>query len=48
VALSVEAFERAYRSLERPLFNYLYRWVWDEQTAQDLIHDAFERLWRRR
>ncbi|AKS40490.1 RNA polymerase sigma factor [Wenzhouxiangella marina] len=48
MALSVEAFERSYRSLERALFNYLYRWVWDAQGAQDLIHDAFERLWRKR
>jgi RNA polymerase sigma-70 factor (ECF subfamily) len=48
VTLSVEAFERSYRSLERALFNYLYRWVWDAQAAQDLVHDAYERLWQKR
>lgn len=34
--------------LERPLYNYLYRWFWQPETCRDLIHDAFERIWRRR
>lgn len=46
--LSRQALEAAYLRLERPLFNYLYRWFWHGDTCQDLIHDAFERLWRRR
>ena len=33
-------------SNEPVVFNYLYRWTWDPPTkAQDLIHDAFEKLW---
>lgn len=46
--LQTQDFEQAYRRLEQPLFNYVYRWVWDRQAAQDLIHDTFERLWHRR
>ena len=34
--------------LERPLYNYLYRWFWHPETCLDLIQDAFERLWRKR
>jgi len=48
VAVSTGEFERAYQRLERPLFNYLYRWTWDADKARDLIHDAFEKLWQSR
>lgn len=37
-----------YQRVERPLFNVLYRMVWDRQDSQDLIHDAFLRIWRRK
>lgn len=37
-----------YQRLERPLYNVLYRMVWSRQDSQDLIHDAFLRIWRRR
>ena len=37
-----------YQRVERPLFNVLYRMVWNRQDSQDLIHDAFLRIWRRR
>lgn len=37
-----------YQRVERPLFNVLYRMLWDRQDSQDLIHDAFLRIWRRR
>ena len=30
------------------MFNYLYRWVWDSGVCEDLIHDAFERIWMKR
>lgn len=48
MALSANEFEAAYRRLERPMFNYLYRWFWDAAQCEDLLHDAFERLWKRR
>lgn len=37
-----------YRRLETPLYNALYRWLWQAQDCQDLIHDAFVRVWDRR
>jgi RNA polymerase sigma factor (sigma-70 family) len=37
-----------YRRLETPLFNALYRWLWQAQDCQDLIHDAFLRVWGKR
>ena len=37
-----------YRRLETPLYNALYRWLWQAQDCQDLIHDAFVRVWHRR
>jgi RNA polymerase sigma-70 factor (ECF subfamily) len=46
--LSRQGLEAAYVRLERPLYNYLYRWFWHPETCRDLIHDAFERLWRKR
>ncbi|MCC5865565.1 MAG: sigma-70 family RNA polymerase sigma factor [Wenzhouxiangella sp.] len=46
--LSEQAFEAAYRRLEKPLYNYLYRWFWNPAVCEDLIHDAFERIWNKR
>ena len=44
--LSRSELESAYLRLERPLYNYLYRWFWQPETCRDLIHDAFEKVWR--
>lgn len=48
MTLSTDELESAYRRLEKPLHNYLYRWFWDPRMSEDLIHDVFERIWRRR
>lgn len=37
-----------YQRLERPLYNVLYRMLWNRQDCQDLAHDAFLRVWQRR
>lgn len=37
-----------YQRLERPLFNVLYRMLWNHQDCQDLIQEAFLRVWQRR
>jgi RNA polymerase sigma-70 factor, ECF subfamily len=42
------ALEALYVRLERPLYNVVYRWTWDPQQAEDVVHDAFVRLWRMR
>jgi DNA-directed RNA polymerase specialized sigma24 family protein len=46
-------FERAelealYARLEKPLFNVVYRWLWDREETQDVVQEAFMRLWRKR
>ena len=37
-----------YRRLESPLFNVLYRWLWQRDECEDVMHDAFLRIWDRR
>jgi RNA polymerase sigma-70 factor (ECF subfamily) len=40
--------ERAFSAWEGPLYNTLYRWVWDAAEAQDLAQEAFLRVWQMR
>jgi RNA polymerase sigma-70 factor, ECF subfamily len=47
-ALTRETLESAYLRLEKPLFNVLLRWVWNREEAMDVMHEAFEQVWRRR
>lgn len=37
-----------YRRIERRLYNVLFRLLWNPQDCQDVMHDAFMRVWRRR
>jgi RNA polymerase sigma-70 factor (ECF subfamily) len=37
-----------YQSLEKPLYNVVYRWLWDAAESQDVVQEAFLRCWRRR
>lgn len=41
-------FERLFSRLEKPVYNVVYRWVWREQDAADIVQEAFLRLWRMR
>lgn len=43
-----EELERLYARLEKPLCNVVYRWLWNMDEAQDVVQDAFVRLWRMR
>jgi RNA polymerase sigma-70 factor (ECF subfamily) len=40
--------EQLYVRLERPLFNVVFRWVWNREEAEDIVQEAFVRLWRMR
>jgi RNA polymerase sigma-70 factor (ECF subfamily) len=40
--------ERLYVRLEKPMFNVVYRWVWNPDEAEDIVQDAFVRVWRAR
>jgi RNA polymerase sigma-70 factor, ECF subfamily len=48
MALSEGELFACYRRLEKPLYNVLFRWLWQAQDCQDVIHDAFLRVWRAR
>ena len=37
-----------YRRLEKPLYNVVYRVLWDAAESQDVVQDAFLRCWRRK
>ena len=34
--------------LEKPLFNVVFRYVWNKEEAQDLVQESFVRLWKMR
>jgi RNA polymerase sigma-70 factor (ECF subfamily) len=36
----------AYRRLEKPLYNVVYRVLWDPAESQDVVQEAFLRCWR--
>lgn len=40
--------EQLYARLEKPLYNVVFRWVWRPEEAQDVVQEAFVRLWRMR
>jgi RNA polymerase sigma-70 factor (family 1) len=48
VAISRRELELLYRDLEVPLYNFALRWVFNPAQAEELVHDAFVRLWNRR
>lgn len=40
--------EECYRRCERRLFNVLYRLLWDRAECQDVMHEAFLKVWHGR
>jgi RNA polymerase sigma-70 factor, ECF subfamily len=46
--LSEPEWEALYRRLEKPLYNLAYRYIWNSEEAQDILHDAFMEIWARR
>jgi RNA polymerase sigma factor (sigma-70 family) len=38
----------AYRRLEKPLYNVVYRVLWDATESQDVVQETFLRCWRRK
>lgn len=37
-----------YRALEKPLYNVVYRVIWDAAESQDIVQETFLRCWQRR
>ncbi len=48
MSLREDALYACYTRLERPLYNVLYRQLWQREDCEDVIHDAFMRVWARR
>jgi RNA polymerase sigma-70 factor (ECF subfamily) len=46
--LDEDALVRLYERLERPLYNVAFRFVWTAPDAQEVVQEAFLRLWRMR
>jgi len=46
--LSAPQWQELYQRLERPLYNFAWRYVWSTPEAEDVVHDAFLEIWQRR
>jgi RNA polymerase sigma-70 factor (ECF subfamily) len=42
------ALEALYVKLEKPMFNVVYRWLWNAGDAQDVVQEAFLKVWKAR
>lgn len=40
-----EALHALYVRLEKPLYNAVYRWVWNSEEAAEVVQEGFVRLW---
>jgi RNA polymerase sigma-70 factor (ECF subfamily) len=43
-----EQWIEVYRVLEKPMYNVVYRVIWDAAESQDVVQEAFLRCWRRK
>ena len=43
--LDQRQFEALYTRLEKPVFNVVYRWLWNGDEARDVTQEAFMKLW---
>ena len=48
MAVDRDDLTACYRRLEKPVYNVLYRRLWDSHQAMDVLHEAFMRVWRKR
>lgn len=46
--LDQATLERAYIKLEKPMFNIVYRWLWNASDAQEVCQEAFLKVWNAR
>ena len=44
--LDEAALARLYVKLEKPIFNVVYRWVWNASDAREITQEAFLRVYR--
>jgi RNA polymerase sigma-70 factor, ECF subfamily len=48
LSLTEAKLERLYVKLEKPMYNVIYRWLWNASEVQDILQEAFLRLWKMR
>jgi RNA polymerase sigma-70 factor (ECF subfamily) len=46
--LTRQQLELVYLELEVPLYNFALRWVFNSTQAEELVHEAFVRVWSKR
>ena len=46
--LDQAGLEALFLRLEKPVYNVVYRWLWDPQDAREVVQEAFVSLWRMR
>jgi RNA polymerase sigma-70 factor (ECF subfamily) len=47
-ALDQVTLERLYVKLEKPIYNVVYRWLWNASDAQEVTQQAFLNVWKAR
>lgn len=45
---SAARLEALYVELETPVYNVVYRWLWNADDAHEVVQDAFVKLWQMR
>ncbi|MER2559666.1 MAG: sigma-70 family RNA polymerase sigma factor [Myxococcaceae bacterium] len=46
--LSRSRFEALFVKLEKPVFNVVYRWLWNTEESRDVTQEAFLKVWNAR
>lgn len=48
IGLDRKTLEALYVKLEGPIYNVVYRWLWDASEARDVTQEAFLKVWKAR
>ncbi|MGH7282042.1 MAG: RNA polymerase sigma factor [Polyangiaceae bacterium] len=48
IGLDRKTLESLYVKLEGPIYNVVYRWLWDASEARDVTQEAFLKVWNAR
>lgn len=46
--LDEATLETLFVKLEKPMFNVVYRWLWNTDDAEEVVQEAFLRVWKAR